>query len=281
MRIRIALTFAVALLALLMLVASASADAGSVHVVRAGETLNSIARAHGVSAAALAKANGISNPNLIKIGQRLVIPGGSSAGSAAKPAAKPAAKTYVVRRGDTLNAIAARLGVSASALAAANGISNPNRIYPGMKLKAPGGSSSSGSSGGATAPKYSGTRFVADISSQHCWLYHNSAVIGNWPCSTGRRGAGTMPGNFKVQSKIRNAYGSAWNFWMPYWLGIYWAGSTENGIHGLPYNKATGRKTWAGMVGTPITFGCIMLDDANAKRLWDFAYIGMPVVITR
>ena len=63
------------------------------------------------------------------------------------------------------------------------------------------------------------------------------------------------------------------------WLGIYWSGRIENGIHGLPYNPSTGRKTWAGMVGVPITFGCIMLDDANAKTLFDVAYIGMPVVI--
>ncbi len=276
---RLTLTLAVAVLAVLLLVTGAAADSGSVHVVRAGETLASIARAHGVSTAALANANGISNPDLIKVGQRLVIPGGAGSG-ASGGSAKPSARTYVVRQGDTLNAIAARLGVSASALAAANGITNPNRIYPGMRLRVPGGSSG-GASAGPAAPRATGTKFVVDISSQHCWLYKNGTLIGNWTCSTGRRGAGTMPGTFRVQSKIRNAYGSTWNFWMPYWLGIYWAGSTENGIHGLPYSKVTGRKTWAGMVGTPITFGCVMLDDVNARKLWEMAYVGMPVVITR
>ena len=279
MRTRITLTFVLSLLALLLLATNAYADQGSTHVVRAGETLNSIAAQHGVSAAALASANGIRNPNLIKIGQRLVIPSGSAAKPSAKPSAKPAAKTYVVRNGDTLNAIAQRLGVSASALAAANGITNPNRIYPGMTLRVPGGSS--GAVAGPAAPKVSGTKFVADISAQHCWLYRGGVLIGNWRCSTGRWGSPTVPGTYKVQSKIRNAYGSTWNFWMPYWLGIYWAGSTENGIHGLPYNKQTGRKTWAGLVGTPITFGCVMLDDVNAKKLWETAYIGMPVVIQR
>lgn len=280
MRKRITLTFMLTLFALLLLTASAAADSGGTHVVRAGETLNSIAAAHGVSASALARANGITNPNLIKIGQRLVIPG-SSAGSSAASTTSSGAGKYVVRNGDTLNLIAQRLGVSASALAAANGISNPNRIYPGMVLRVPGKSSGGGAAAaGPAAPKVSGTKFVADISAQHCWLYKAGVLIGNWRCSTGRYGAPTMTGNFKVQSKIRNAYGSTWNFWMPYWLGIYWAGSTENGIHGLPYNKQTGRKTWAGLVGTKITFGCVMLDDANAKKLWETAYIGMPVVIT-
>lgn len=276
MRLRLTLTFVVALLMVLLLASVASAQSGGVHVVRSGETLASIARAYGVSTTALANVNGITNPDRIRVGQRLTIP----TGGAAKPAASSgsAARTYTVRSGDTLNSIAARLGVSTAALAAANGISNPNRIYPGMTLRVPAG----GSSGGAVAnaPK-AGTRFVADISSQHCWLYQNGVLTGDWPCSTGRKGAGTLPGTFKVQSKIRNAYGSTWNFWMPYWLGIYWAGNTENGIHGLPYNKATGRQTWAGMVGTPITFGCIMLNDTHAARLWEVAYIGMPVIVTR
>ncbi len=47
---------------------------GRVHIVRAGETLASIARYYGVSFWTLAAVNGISNPNLIYVGQRLVIP---------------------------------------------------------------------------------------------------------------------------------------------------------------------------------------------------------------
>jgi lipoprotein-anchoring transpeptidase ErfK/SrfK len=66
---------------------------------------------------------------------------------------------------------------------------------------------------------------------------------------------------------------------MPYWLGIYWAGGSENGIHGIPYNASTGWRLWEGYVGTPVTFGCILLDDANAKTLYDLAYLGMPVIV--
>jgi lipoprotein-anchoring transpeptidase ErfK/SrfK len=66
---------------------------------------------------------------------------------------------------------------------------------------------------------------------------------------------------------------------MPYWLGIYWAGSSENGIHGMPWNASTGRLTWDGLVGTRITYGCVMLNNGPAKLLWNMAYIGMPVII--
>jgi LysM repeat protein len=272
------LVFSVLLL-LLLAATNADADSGGVHVVRSGETLASIARTYGVSASALARANGISNPDLIWVGQRLAIPGRTGGAATGGSAPKPAARAYTVKAGDTLNAIAQRYGVSAASIAAANGLSNPNNIRVGMVLRIPAGGGG-GAVAGPAAPSRAGTRFVADISAQHCWLYKNGALVGDWVCSSGRKGARTMTGTFKVQSKLQRAWGSTWNFWMPYWLGIYWAGKTENGIHGLPYNPSNGRKTWAGMVGTPITFGCIMLDDANAKKLWEAAYIGMPVIIT-
>ncbi|MEM8778505.1 MAG: peptidoglycan DD-metalloendopeptidase family protein [Cyanobacteria bacterium P01_G01_bin.49] len=42
--------------------------------VRPGDTVNSIARQHGISTAELIRANGITNPNLIKVNQTLTIP---------------------------------------------------------------------------------------------------------------------------------------------------------------------------------------------------------------
>lgn len=58
---------------------------------------------------------------------------------------------YTVRSGDTMSAIAARNGVSLSALVAANPqISNPNLIYPGQTIHLPGGSNG----GHATTSNY-------------------------------------------------------------------------------------------------------------------------------
>lgn len=50
-------------------------------------------------------------------------------------ASKPEARTYTVRAGDNLSAIAAKYGTTYQALAAKNGIANPNLIYPGQVLK--------------------------------------------------------------------------------------------------------------------------------------------------
>jgi LysM repeat protein len=47
----------------------------SVHIVRRGETLTYIAWRYGTTVQAIARANGLRNPNFIWVGQRLIIPG--------------------------------------------------------------------------------------------------------------------------------------------------------------------------------------------------------------
>jgi LysM repeat protein len=245
------------------------------YTVKPGDTLVSIARSFGVSMAAIAQANGIANPDLLVVGQKLVIPGVSSGGSEPAPAPRPSSGTnYVVQSGDTLGQIAARYGTTAAAIARANGLTSPDLIRVGMRLVIPGATSAP-----VSAPSGRASRLVVSISKQHCWLYQGDNVIGSWTCSTGRRASPTRTGTFRVQSKLPRAYGSRWNILMPYWLGIYWAGGSENGIHGMPWNATTGKQTWPGLVGTRITYGCVMLNNGAAKLLWNMAYIGMPVII--
>lgn len=47
---------------------------GGEHVVQGGDTLSGIASRYGVRPDDIMKANGLTNPNLIKVGQKLVIP---------------------------------------------------------------------------------------------------------------------------------------------------------------------------------------------------------------
>ncbi len=108
------------------------------YAIRPGDSLSSIGAKFGISWQALAAANGISNPNRIYAGQNLTIPrGGGSVPAAPRSAPAPSGR-YVVQPGDTLGSIGARYGVSWTRIASANGISNPNRIYPGQALSIPG-----------------------------------------------------------------------------------------------------------------------------------------------
>lgn len=61
----------------------------SVHTVAPGETLSSLSRQYGVSRTALADANGIAPDTMVRIGQKISVPGGGSQ-MAAAPVAAPA-----------------------------------------------------------------------------------------------------------------------------------------------------------------------------------------------
>lgn len=268
-RVLMAAVLAVLALSLASFPIAVGAADDPTYMVQPGETLASIAAANGSTAQALADANGLTDPDLIWVDQVLIIP---RAVTASAGSSRPS--TYTVERGQTLSHIARELGVSLAAIVDANGLANPDRIYSGMALRIPSTQSETALIGPVTD-----TRFIVSISEQRCWLYQAGELTGDWACSTGRKESPTVPGSYRIQSKINPAYASRWDFWMPYWMGLYFAGSTENGIHGLPYDPETGRRTWEGLVGTPITYGCIMLADANAETLFDVAYIGMPVII--
>jgi hypothetical protein len=123
-----------------------------------------------------------------------------------------------------------------------------------------------------------GKRIEVNISKQRMYVWQGDTLLYNWVCSTGKSGSGTAAGRFRVQSKIPEAWGGQWSLRMPYWLGIYWAGSIENGIHALPI-MANGTTLWAGYLGTPVSFGCIILSTENARTLYHWAEIGTPVWI--
>lgn len=110
---------------------SAPPTSGSVvHIVQAGENLFRISLRYGTTVQAIMATNNLTSTT-IYVGQRLVIPG-----SYVPPAGPSFA--YVVRRGDTLYAIALRFGTTVTAIARMNGLVNPSHIYVGQSLQIPG-----------------------------------------------------------------------------------------------------------------------------------------------
>ncbi len=146
-----------------------AANQPTYYTVATGDTLNKIAKRFNVSWQAIVTANGLANPNVISVGQRLLIPlatapsaptiapvvnptadaplptpiGGATivgptiVPDAATPAPAQAERVYVVKRGDGLGSIARQFGVDPGSLAEYNSISNPDVIYAGMVLKIP------------------------------------------------------------------------------------------------------------------------------------------------
>jgi membrane-bound lytic murein transglycosylase D len=93
------------------------------YVVRGGDTLSSIARAHDLDVEALAKSNGIRSPYTLSIGQRLVLPGG-------KP---PAQVVYTVKSGNSLAEVAALFSVRDDDILSWNDLGSP-RLRSGQRL---------------------------------------------------------------------------------------------------------------------------------------------------
>ena len=165
MRARILIPLAAAA----MLVAPASASAFFAHTVTSGESLSSIAAADGLSVAQLAAANGLPLTASLVAGSTIQVPpqsstlsGLSSSGStttfsggdgdgdaddvgtsSSVPVATSTSGSYVVAPGDTLSAIAARAGTSATALAAANGLDVNGVLPAGAAIRLSGSSSGS------------------------------------------------------------------------------------------------------------------------------------------
>lgn len=194
------------------------------------------------------------------------------------PAPANAARTHVVAAGENLFRIALRYGLTTRELAAANGISNLNSVYVGQALNipAPGQTASPASAPGQAAG--AGKRIVVSISRQHLWAYDGSREVYSFIASTGLATSPTKPGVYRVLDKIPNAYASTWNLQMPYWMGIYYVGRIENGIHALPI-LSSGQTLWSGYLGRPVSFGCIVLDTKAAAKLYQWADVGTVVVI--
>ncbi len=101
-----------------------------IHVVQPGETLFSIAQRYGVEMEVIVEANGLADPNNLRAGQELVIPGVAVEST-------PKRQVHVVQPGETLLSIARQYGVTLEALLAANDIQDPNLVQVGQELVIP------------------------------------------------------------------------------------------------------------------------------------------------
>ena len=142
--------------------AAVTVAAAGNYVVKGGDTLSKISRDHKVSLGTLMKANKLTGKSVLQIGQKLVIPGKSTAIVATSKTKKVteaqtladlpplpgktkvvstvSTGTYKVQPGDTFYAIARKLRVSVSSLKQVNASSDPARLQVGQVINVPGNS---------------------------------------------------------------------------------------------------------------------------------------------
>ena len=127
---------------------------GQRYVVKDGDSPSSIAAQFDINVDDLIAANNITDAASLQIGQELIIPGAGGGNvqtpqpTSAAPTAAPDAtstpeqsdsggQTYTVQDGDIPETIAARFGITAEELMAANNITDPTSLQVGQELVIP------------------------------------------------------------------------------------------------------------------------------------------------
>ncbi|HEX3889626.1 MAG TPA: LysM peptidoglycan-binding domain-containing protein [Verrucomicrobiae bacterium] len=113
----------------------------SEYVIVKGDTLGKVAKAHGISLKALEAANPNVQPTKLKVGDKIMIPAGTSSATAtptmgATTSADTGEEIYKVKSGDTLTKIAKANGTTVKAIESENNLST-TKIKVGQKLKIP------------------------------------------------------------------------------------------------------------------------------------------------
>ncbi|HET7681464.1 MAG TPA: M23 family metallopeptidase [Xanthobacteraceae bacterium] len=113
-------------------------NGGTAVIVAQGDTLETLAKRHGVPASAIMQANAITSPTALRPGQRLVIPRYNHAAAAPQPKGQSESATHTVAPGETMIGIAKRYNVTLKDLAKANRVEPHAQVKMGDRLVIPG-----------------------------------------------------------------------------------------------------------------------------------------------
>jgi len=182
-------------------------------------------------------------------------------------------REYVVQPGDTAVSVAYAHGFPLWRLLEANPGLDQGTLQPGQRITIPSPDVL------FPLPLITDHRIVVDLSDQRLYAYQDDKLVFDFTASTGIPSSPTIPGVFQVLSKEEEAYASSWDLWMPHFMGIYYtAPDFVNGIHGLP-TLSNGTRLWEGVLGRPVSYGCIVLGLQEAAALYEWAPLGTLVVI--
>ena len=161
----------------------------------------------------------------------------------------PTRNFYVIRRGDTLRAIAASFGISQSDIARLNPDLDPRNLSVGQIICIP------------LAP--SPIEIIINIAAKRLTVYRNGSIFREYIVATGKPETPTPVGVFEVINKEIDPGG-------PY--GTRWLGLSKRGygIHGTNNPSS---------IGTAASNGCIRMYNEDIESLFDITVVGTPVRI--
>ena len=111
----------------------------TVYTVEPGDTLMGIASKYGASLAAIERYNGLNGYSILKVGEKITIPGINAANTNYAANNSGSNTVYTVEPGDTLMGIASKYGASLAAIERYNGLNGYSILKVGEKITIPGG----------------------------------------------------------------------------------------------------------------------------------------------
>lgn len=174
-------------------------DATHTQVV-AGDTLSQIARAHGTDVATLAQANGISNPNMIMVGQVLSLDG---------------SQANVANNQVTTNTVNAQSAVQAP-------VNNQQSVAPAQQNTSV-QSSAVGASAGLSSSEQAAKNWIAQRESGGSYTATNGQYIGKYQLSSSYLNGDYSAANQErvADQYVHDRYGS-WQNAQQHWVSQGW-----------------------------------------------------------
>lgn len=192
-------------------------------------------------------------------------------------------QTYTVKAGDTGFRIARYTGLPFNLIQAANpALDWEEPLYIGQEINLPSVDKT------MPLPPVDGKRIVVNLDEQFLVGFENGKEVFRWMISSGTRDYPTYPGVYQILSHEEEAYGSSYTLcsenscgeWkMYYFMGMYEVQpGLMNGFHGA-VELPNGTYLGGNAVGQPFTFGCVMSQNDEAERLFNWAKEGTMVEI--
>ena len=219
-------------------------EGATTHAVTAGENLYRISLHYGMNVQALAWANGLNNPHLIYVGQKLVIPNRQDVSASPTPTSLPDA-TISPATTPQLAVTVAPLATSLPKVAA---------VQP-----APAASSTTGK------------EIVVVLHEQKVYAYENGEIVHSSLASTGLARYPTPVGQYRIYTKYISTLMRGPGYYLPnvpytmYFYGGY-------GLHGTYWHKNFGH---------PMSHGCVNLPTTEARWFYEWAPVGTVVTVKR
>jgi LysM repeat protein len=216
----------------------------SPYEIKRGDTLANIARRFDTTVEALLLTNPAVIPEKLYVGQIICV-----SQEKTEPLICPNLNAYVIRRGDTLAAIANAFGVTLQALMSANPGVMPQSLYVDQVICVP------------VAPTPIG--ITISIRAKTLTLYKNGRLFKAYPVATGKLNTPTPTGSFTIKNKQVNPGGP---------FGTRWMGLSQPhyGIHGTNVPAS---------IGTAASNGCVRMFNNDVEDLFNYVGVGVPVRI--